>query len=82
MACGFRDGSAVELVGLCKSVVHWLCELNNKGHYKNKGVMVQFGDKSKTNNNDTIYMKSFPLQTHGNLHLARNAVVTFSITKI
>jgi glycogen debranching enzyme len=77
-----RDGSAVELVGLCKSVVHWLCELNNKGHYKNKGVMVQFGDKSKTNNNDTIYMKSFPLQTHGNLHLARNAVVTFSITKI
>ncbi|XP_062509338.1 glycogen debranching enzyme-like [Corticium candelabrum] len=41
-----RDGSAVELVGLCKSVVHWLSELNNKGVYKNKGVMVQFGNKS------------------------------------
>ena len=48
MGCWFRDGSAVELVGLCKSVIHWLCELNSKGVYKNKGVMVQFGDKSKT----------------------------------
>lgn len=48
MGCGFRDGSAVELVGLCKSVVHWLCDLNSRGVYKNKGVMVQFGNKSKT----------------------------------
>ena len=36
-----RNGSAVELVGLCKSVVTWLCELNEGGVYPYDGVNVK-----------------------------------------
>ena len=38
-----RDGSAVELVGLCQAVVKWLCELNGEGAYPYEGVDVQAG---------------------------------------
>ena len=33
-----RDGSAVEIVGLCKSAVRWLAKLYNKGAYPYSGV--------------------------------------------
>lgn len=33
-----RDGSAVELVGLCMSVVQWLHDINAKGLYPYRGV--------------------------------------------
>ena len=36
----FRDGSAVELVGLCKSIVSWLAYINKQGHYPYSGVHV------------------------------------------
>ena len=35
-----RDGSAVELVGLCKSTVSWLHQANAAGKYPHNGVMV------------------------------------------
>jgi len=33
-----RDGSAVELIGLCASVVKWLGELNDTKVYPHEGV--------------------------------------------
>lgn len=33
-----RDGSAVELVGLCRCVLKWLIEMNNNGYYLADGV--------------------------------------------
>lgn len=36
-----RDGSAVEIVGLCKSTIRWLADLNGKKVYPYKGVTVQ-----------------------------------------
>ena len=33
-----RDGSAVELVGLCKSIVSWLHDCHSKGLYPHAGV--------------------------------------------
>lgn len=46
-----RDGSAVELVGLCKSTVRWLAEMYQQGLYPYDGVM------AKTSNGDVIKMK-------------------------
>lgn len=34
----FRDGSAVELVGLSASATKWLAKLHEKGHYPYSGV--------------------------------------------
>jgi hypothetical protein len=36
-----RDGSAVELVGLCKSVVSWLAAMHKEGFYVHDGVVVK-----------------------------------------
>uniref|UniRef100_A0A4W4E6Z0 Glycogen debranching enzyme n=1 Tax=Electrophorus electricus TaxID=8005 RepID=A0A4W4E6Z0_ELEEL len=35
-----RDGSAVEIVGLCKSAVRWLMQLNRNGHFPYSSVSV------------------------------------------
>ncbi|KAM9839423.1 glycogen debranching enzyme-like [Aulostomus maculatus] len=35
-----RDGSAVELVGLCKSAVRWLVKLHEEGHFPYKAVTI------------------------------------------
>uniref|UniRef100_A0A665URJ1 Glycogen debranching enzyme n=1 Tax=Echeneis naucrates TaxID=173247 RepID=A0A665URJ1_ECHNA len=35
-----RDGSAVELVGLCKSTVRWLVKLHNNGHFPYAAVNI------------------------------------------
>ncbi|KAL8625730.1 hypothetical protein ACOMHN_044005 [Nucella lapillus] len=46
-----RDGSAVELVGLCASVVRWLADLNKSGEYPYKGVTINrpdFKEEQKT----------------------------------
>lgn len=36
-----RDGSAVEIVGLCKSTVRWLSRLSQSGHFPYSSVSVQ-----------------------------------------
>ncbi|KAF4805468.1 hypothetical protein TURU_000863 [Turdus rufiventris] len=36
-----RDGSAVEMVGLCKSAVHWLMDLSGKNIFPFRGVTVK-----------------------------------------
>ncbi|TSL82510.1 Glycogen debranching enzyme [Bagarius yarrelli] len=36
-----RDGSAVEIVGLCKSTVSWLTRFNQRGHFPYSSVTVQ-----------------------------------------
>ncbi|XP_062848726.1 glycogen debranching enzyme-like isoform X2 [Trichomycterus rosablanca] len=36
-----RDGSAVEIVGLCKSTIRWLMHLNQNGHFPYSSVSVQ-----------------------------------------
>ncbi|XP_076807276.1 glycogen debranching enzyme-like [Clavelina lepadiformis] len=40
-----RDGSAVELIGLCKSAVSWLQRANNSGQYPYDGVFTKDKDK-------------------------------------
>lgn len=42
-----RDGSAVELVALCKSAVNWLLRANNSGKYPYDGVFVQGASTTK-----------------------------------
>uniref|UniRef100_A0A8P4KHV3 Glycogen debranching enzyme n=1 Tax=Dicentrarchus labrax TaxID=13489 RepID=A0A8P4KHV3_DICLA len=41
-----RDGSAVEIVGLCKSIVHWLVKLHNNGHFPYKAVNIRRGGQT------------------------------------
>ncbi|XP_029313638.1 glycogen debranching enzyme-like [Cottoperca gobio] len=36
-----RDGSAVEIVGLCKSTVRWLVKLHNSGHFPYAAVNIR-----------------------------------------
>ncbi|KAM7370254.1 hypothetical protein PAMP_011523 [Pampus punctatissimus] len=38
-----RDGSAVELVGLCKSTVCWLVKLHKNGHFPYAAVTIRRG---------------------------------------
>ncbi|RUS77596.1 hypothetical protein EGW08_014635 [Elysia chlorotica] len=38
-----RDGSAVELVGMCAGVVKWLAEANANNHYPYNGVQTNLG---------------------------------------
>ncbi|XP_044288195.1 glycogen debranching enzyme isoform X1 [Varanus komodoensis] len=42
-----RDGSAVEIVGLCKSTVHWLLELSRKNLFPYSGVTVKAHGKEE-----------------------------------
>lgn len=37
----FRDGSAVEIVGLCKSTVRWLLDLSRKNEFPFHGVTIK-----------------------------------------
>lgn len=43
-----RDGSAVELVGLCRSVLDWLILANSKSKYVHSGVTVTNRDMSSS----------------------------------
>ena len=45
----------MELVGLCKSVVHWLTKVCADGLYKDKGVMTDIEGLGKTKN--VFYIK-------------------------
>ena len=36
--CVHRDGSAVELIGLCASVTRWLADISEQGKYPHTGV--------------------------------------------
>ncbi|XP_038048621.1 glycogen debranching enzyme-like [Patiria miniata] len=40
-----RDGSAVEIVGLCKATVRWLAKMHEAGHYPHSGVTVRLDGK-------------------------------------
>lgn len=40
-ACVFRDGSAVEIVGLCKSTIRWLIQLQKKGLFPYTTVTIR-----------------------------------------
>lgn len=43
----FRDGSAVEMVGLCKSAVRWLMDLSGKNIFPFRGVTVKRHGKNR-----------------------------------
>ena len=49
----YRDGSAVELQGLCYSAVSWLAKLHQKGIYPHSGIKTISEALGKT----TIYLK-------------------------
>ncbi|XP_076827095.1 glycogen debranching enzyme-like isoform X2 [Brachyhypopomus gauderio] len=73
-----RDGSAVEIVGLCKSAVRWLVQMNKSGHFPYSSVSVR-GDESLTyeewnqriqdNFEKTFYVSRDPKDPHEHLHL-------------
>ena len=44
MHCYTRDGSAIELVGLCYAVVHWLSNQYSKKVYPHRGVLKDDGE--------------------------------------
>ncbi|KAI4806376.1 hypothetical protein KUCAC02_017203 [Chaenocephalus aceratus] len=41
-----RDGSAVEIVGLCKSTVRWIVKLHNNGHFPYAAVNIRRGGQT------------------------------------
>lgn len=53
-----RDGSAVEIVGLCKSTVRWLVKLHNNGHFPYAAVKIHRG--------------GIVNHTHSTTHMLRN----------
>ena len=38
--CFYRDGAAIEIVGLCKAIVTWLAKINKEKHYEHRGVQL------------------------------------------
>ena len=55
-----RDGSAVEIVGLCKSTVSWLNGLYNHGKYPYEGVKI----KGRWLSSVFSFVINFPLYQH------------------
>ena len=47
----YRDGSAIELVGLCYAVVHWLSNQYSNGVYPHQGVLKANGKEYFTYDN-------------------------------
>ncbi|XP_026882893.2 amylo-alpha-1, 6-glucosidase, 4-alpha-glucanotransferase a isoform X3 [Electrophorus electricus] len=43
-----RDGSAVEIVGLCKSTLRWLVELHKQGHFPHTTMTIHRDGKQRT----------------------------------
>lgn len=57
-----RDGSAVELVGLCKATLRWLIELKKQGLYPYDSVMMRQKDGSLLDVSFVVWNKK--IQTH------------------
>ena len=53
-----RDGSAIELVGLCKAIVTWLAELRKAGKYPHDGVVTSDRKYGAMNTNSGICFSS------------------------
>lgn len=54
-----RDGSAVELVGLCKAAVRWLAELYKSGQFPYSGVTRSNKDGNRLFYNFILRLKLF-----------------------
>lgn len=53
-----RDGSAVEIVGLCKSAVRWLVELHKWGLFPHSTMTIQRDGENTTHSNIRLFVAS------------------------